>query len=117
MSKNMGVHHCHAHECTARVPPRMFACKKHWFGLPAKIRAAIWMEYRSGQENDKQPSYRYLSVQRLAVMHTAFKPHDEAAALACARYLQEALMYAELAKQGGQGDPLDGLLPQRRPET
>jgi hypothetical protein len=105
-------HHCHAHDCTAKVPPRMFACKKHWFALPAKVRAAIWREYRPGQENDKQPSFRYLSVQRLAVMHTAFKPNDEAAALVCAGYLQQALAFAEQVKSNGDGDPLAGLLPQ-----
>jgi hypothetical protein len=105
------THQCHAHGCTAKVPPRMFACKRHWFGLPKKIRDAIWREYRPGQENDKQASARYMAVQRLAVMHTAFKPHDEAAALVCAGYLQEALAFAELAKQNGQGNPLEGLLP------
>lgn len=89
----------------------MWGCREHWFGLPKKIRDAIWREYRPGQERDKQPSYRYLAVQRLAVMHTAFKPHDEAAANICQKYLYEAVAYATMAKDAGQGDPLDGLLP------
>lgn len=105
-----GAHTCHAHGCTAAVPPRMFACRRHWYGLPKKIRDAIWREYRSGQERDKRPSLRYLAVQQLAVMHTAFRPHDERAAAACLVYLGRALAFAERAKAAGQGDPLAGLL-------
>lgn len=104
-------HTCHAHECTKRVPPRMFACKGHWYSLPQKVRNAIWREYREGQEISKTPSLRYLAVQRLAVMHTAFVPNDEAAALVAGQYLLEALSFAEAAKVAGLGDPLAGLLP------
>lgn len=112
MGSSKTQHRCHAHDCNAVVPPRMFACKRHWFALPAKVRAAIWHEYRPGQERDRSPSLRYLAVQRLAVAHTAFKAHDEAAALVVAGYLQEALAFAELAKAAGHGDPLAGLLPE-----
>lgn len=104
-------HTCHAHGCTRRVPPRMFACLPHWRALPRKVQRAIWREYRQGQENDKRPSLRYLAVQRLAVMYTAFKPHDEAAALVCAEYLREAVVLAEECKRRGLGDPLEGLVP------
>ena len=88
----------------------MFACKAHWFGLPVKIRRAIWREYKPGQERTKDPSLRYLAVQRLAVMHTAFKPHDEEAAAVCAKYLQQALAFADAAVERGEGNPLEGLL-------
>lgn len=104
------MHTCHAHGCTRAVSPAMWGCKMHWFSLPKKIRDAVWREYRSGQEIDKQPSLRYLAVQRLAVAHTAFKPHDEAAAYVAAQLTLEALEYRKLAIERGQGDPLEGLL-------
>lgn len=104
------THTCHAHGCDKRVPPAMFACKRHWFSLPVKIRRAVWREYRLGQEDDKRPSFRYMAVQRLAVMHTAFKPNDEEAARVCAGYLAEAVLWQRRAIEVGLGDPLDGLL-------
>lgn len=88
----------------------MWGCRQHWYSLPKMIRAAVWREYRPGQERDKSPSLRYLAVQRLAVMHTAFRPHDEQAAAVCATYLQQAIEYAEQAKARGLGDPLAGLI-------
>lgn len=106
------VHTCHAHGCSRRVPPHMFACRQHWFALPAKLRTAILREYRSGQERDKQPSLRYMAVQRLAVAHAAFRPHDEQAPLVFAGYLAQALVFAAKAKKAGLGDPLEGLVPQ-----
>jgi hypothetical protein len=60
------THHCHAHGCNRSVPPRMFACREHWFALSKEMQDAIWREYRSGQEVDKRPSLRYLAVQQLA---------------------------------------------------
>lgn len=105
-------HTCHAHGCDKRVPPSMFACKPHWFALPKKIRDAIWREYRPGQENDKEPSARYMAVQRLAVSHTAFRPNDEGAAYVAAQYLQDALTWRQRAIATGEGDPLAGLLPE-----
>lgn len=105
------THKCHAHGCERSVPPSMFACRAHWYALPARVRAAIWREYRSGQESDKRPSLRYLAVQRLAVMHTAFRPNDEGAALVCAGYLKEAMAFAAECERIGQGNPLAGLLP------
>jgi hypothetical protein len=89
----------------------MFACRAHWFALRKKTRDAIWREYRPGQENDKKPSLRYLSVQRFACAELAFRPNDEAAALESARYLAEAIRLREEAIERGDGDPLDGLAP------
>lgn len=80
--------------------------------VPKPVRDAIWREYQEGQEVNKKPSLRYLAVQRLAVMYTAFKPHDEVAALACAGYLRDALVIANECKKRGLGDPLAGLLPE-----
>jgi hypothetical protein len=55
-------HHCHWPGCTVEVPPKLWGCKKHWYSLPAELRAAIWREYRPGQEIDKRPSQAYLDV-------------------------------------------------------
>ena len=74
------THACHAHGCTTPVPPAMFMCRRHWHSLRKPLRDAIWREYRSGQEPTKDPSPRYLAVQRLAIAEVAFKPHDEEAA-------------------------------------
>lgn len=105
-------HECHAHGCTTPVPPKMFMCKLHWYGLPTSLRDAIWREYRPGQERDKMPSVRYMAVQQLAISRTAFKANDEVAALAAARYLQRALRFQAQAIGEGEGDPLEGLLPE-----
>ncbi len=104
-------HTCHAHGCEVAVPPKMFMCKRHWYSLPKNLRDAIWNEYTPGQERTKKPTARYMAVQRLAVSRTAFKPHDEEAALVAAGYLQEALAFQQLAIEAGHGDPLEGLIP------
>jgi hypothetical protein len=109
------THTCHAHGCKQPVPPAMFACRAHWLALPKNIRDAVWREYRYGQEDDKQPSLRYMAVQRLAVAHTAFKPYDEQAAYVAAQYTIEALAWREKAIKAGQGDPLEGLLAKLPP--
>lgn len=88
----------------------MWGCREHWYSLPKKIRDAVWREYQPGQEHTKNPSLRYMAVQRLAVAHTAFRPHDEAAAYTAAQFTLEALEWRKLAIQHGQGDPLEGLL-------
>lgn len=106
------THRCHAHGCDKPVPPRMFACKPHWFALRKPVRDAIWREYRSGQERDKQPSLRYLAVQQLAVCELAFRPNDEDAAMVATFYMDKAAHFQRMAVAAGLGDPLEGLLPE-----
>jgi hypothetical protein len=103
-------HKCHAHDCNVQVPPSMFMCRPHWFSLPKPVRDAIWREYRPGQEDDKEPSVRYLAVQRFAVGRVAFKPHSEKAASISAGYLAQAERYRRLSIDAGDGDPLEGLV-------
>lgn len=103
------MHTCHAHGCAKNVPPRMFACRDHWFALRPALQRAIWAEYREGQERNKNPSIRYLCVQQRAVGELAFKPHDEAAALAAAPYLLKSNEYRLEAIERGLGDPLAGI--------
>src|SRR5690242_11561315 len=100
------AHTCHAPGCKRLVPPRMFCCKPHWYALPKKIRDAIWAEYREGQENDKQPSSRYMAVRRFACAQLAFKPDSAADALP---YLIDAVRWRRRAIEQGQGDPLENL--------
>jgi hypothetical protein len=40
----------------------MWGCKKHWFKLPAGLRAQVWATYRPGQEITMTPSENYLRV-------------------------------------------------------
>lgn len=58
-------HECHWPGCDRQVPPTMWGCAPHWYELPAPLRAAIWNEYRPGQEKDGKPSVRYLAVAQL----------------------------------------------------
>lgn len=102
-------HECHHPDCARQIPPHMAFCRPHWFSLPLKIRNAIWREYRSGQEVDKNPSLRYLAVQRLACAHSVFKPYNEEATLKAIKYLGESVGYSRAAIAEGFGDPLDGL--------
>lgn len=59
-------HTCHWPGCEARVPPRLWGCKRHWYTLPKTIRDRIWATYRRGQERDKAPSAAYLDAAREA---------------------------------------------------
>jgi len=60
-------HHCHAEGCDVAVHPKLFACKRHWYMLPPRLRALIWKYYEPGQEVRKDPSPMYLMVQAIAV--------------------------------------------------
>jgi len=103
-------HLCRAHGCYLAVPPKMFMCRPHWFTLPKNLQDAIWREYRPGQEITKDPSPRYMAVQKLSVAHTAFKPNDVTALAIMTEYLADAMKWRELAVAAGQGDPLVGLI-------
>ncbi len=50
------THHCHARDCTRRVPPEMLMCRDHWRRVPRVIQGAVWDAYRPGQCDDKRPS-------------------------------------------------------------
>lgn len=103
------THTCHAHGCTRVVPPKRFACIAHWFALRLPLRNAIWREYQDGQEQRKDPSVRYLAVQRRAVAELAFKPDDEDAARIAAPYLMASEQFRQKAIEMGLGDPLAGI--------
>ena len=55
-------HTCHWPGCTTEVPPKLWGCKAHWHALPQRLRDAIWVAYRPGQEIDKHPSAEYVAV-------------------------------------------------------
>lgn len=56
------AHTCHWPGCDKEVPPKLWGCQRHWYTLPANLRARVWAAYRPGQEIDKQPSPEYLAV-------------------------------------------------------
>lgn len=66
------MHTCHAHGCTAEVPPKLLMCLKHWRMVPKALQRAVWATYRSGQEIDKQASREYLEAAKAAIdaVHT-----------------------------------------------
>lgn len=103
-------HVCHADGCQTPIPPRVFACRPHWYKLRKAMRDAIWREYRPGQERDKKPSLRYMAVQRRAIGEIAFKPNDEEAARIAAPYLLESEALRRLCIEQGLGDPLEGIV-------
>ena len=70
-------HHCHATGCNVAVPPEMFACKRHWYLLPKRLRDAIWAAYRPGQCDDWQISKAYADAAREAVRWLAEKDEIE----------------------------------------
>lgn len=55
-------HQCHHPTCALEVPPKLLACKAHWYQLPKELRDRIWATYRSGQERTKDPSAEYLEA-------------------------------------------------------
>ena len=65
------MHSCHAINCKTEIEPKLFMCYKHWKTLPKKLQIAIWQAYRPGQEIDKSPSFKYLSVQQYAIAEIA----------------------------------------------
>jgi hypothetical protein len=70
----MAAHMCHAPGCRTPVPPKMFACRPHWYALPRRLRDAIWATYRPGQEVTKDPSPEYLDAARAAVAYLEGTP-------------------------------------------
>ncbi len=58
----MSEHTCHHPNCNIPVPPKMLACRGHWFMLPQELKDRVWKTYRPGQEKDKQPSQAYMDV-------------------------------------------------------
>ena len=58
-AKQTRKHACHWPGCEEQVPPAMWGCQKHWFMLPPKIRYAIWLAYKIGQEERRDPDSYY----------------------------------------------------------
>jgi hypothetical protein len=55
-------HTCHNPYCDKEIPPKMLACRTHWYQLPYALRVTIWATYVPGQEITKTPSPEYLAV-------------------------------------------------------
>jgi hypothetical protein len=52
------LHTCHHPSCEVAVPRHVFACPRHWFGLPPAVRRAIKVAYQPGQELGRVPVSR-----------------------------------------------------------
>lgn len=63
--EGIAEHRCHRPGCDLPVPPRLLACRAHWFQLvraAPELAAAIVSAYRRGQEITKTPSAEYLDA-------------------------------------------------------
>lgn len=63
-SKQDRSHTCHWPGCDKQVPPAKWGCIKHWYALPSSLRLKIWRAYRINQEQDQNPSQKYVGVAR-----------------------------------------------------
>lgn len=56
-------HSCYHPECDVAVPPRMLACRRHWFQLPKVLRDEIWRTYTGWKTlTPSKPSQEYLDA-------------------------------------------------------
>lgn len=66
-------HHCHARGCQAQVKPELLMCWNHWRLIPKKIQQAVYLHYRPGQCDDKQPSKEWHAAADAAIGYMAQK--------------------------------------------
>jgi hypothetical protein len=66
-------HHCHARGCQVEVAPELLMCYKHWRQVPKNIQQAVWVHYRPGQCDDKQPSEHWHVAADAAIGYVAQK--------------------------------------------
>lgn len=110
-------HKCHAHGCSREIPPRFLFCAPHWHATRKTLQNAILNEYRMGQEQRKDPSARYLAIQRLCVSELAYRKQGGVApsvGIAHA-YGEQAEVFRQKAIREGHGDPFEQL--SRRPRV
>ena len=59
---DMPKHNCNWPGCHVKVDAQYWGCRQHWYRIPERLRKAIWMEYRHGQEIVHAPTAEYLKV-------------------------------------------------------
>lgn len=64
---NDTTHTCHAHGCSAAVPPELLMCRRHWRLVPTPLKRAVWRFFRPDQEIRKNPSEDYLAAAANAI--------------------------------------------------
>lgn len=67
------THACPAPDCPIRVQPTGLACVRHWYALPADLRAEIRRHYHRGQ-TALTASPAYLDAFMRAVRHLQDQP-------------------------------------------
>ena len=66
-------HTCHVPHCNVPVPRRMLMCRRHWGGVPGRLRQRVYLHYVAGQENwpltgeGTRPSLEYLHAADAAI--------------------------------------------------
>lgn len=60
-------HTCHARGCSARVPPELLMCGRHWRMVPRDLQRAVWRHYRKGQCDDKEVTRAWLAAADAAI--------------------------------------------------
>lgn len=103
------THSCHAWRCRELVEPRRLMCPAHWRKLPAGLKAAVWREYRAGQERTKRPTDRYLAVLQLCRAASVETDDEELRKKAVAHHESIAEYFRKRAIESGDGDPFEEL--------
>lgn len=65
------VHRCHAQGCVQAVRPEMLMCLRHWRMVPRNLQRAVWLHYRPGQCDDKNPSEAWHQAADAAIAFVA----------------------------------------------
>lgn len=66
-------HHCHARGCQVGVKPELLMCWNHWRQVPKNIQQAVYLYYRPGQCDDKNPSKEWHEAADAAIGYVAQK--------------------------------------------
>lgn len=76
----LSVHRCHAHACKKACKPERLMCLAHWRMVPGALQRAVWVAYREGQCDDKNPSAEWHVAADRAIAAVAREEGFEAAA-------------------------------------
>jgi len=65
----MRAHKCRAKDCTLIVPGHILMCRRHWFMVPAPVRAIVLAEWSKVQSGDMKLTNEYLMAVWGAQLH------------------------------------------------
>lgn len=67
------MHNCHAKGCKRQCKPEYLMCYRHWQMVPMVVQRAVWLHYRPGQCDDKQPSQKWHAAADWAIASVALQ--------------------------------------------